>query len=657
MSRIIDSPLVLMKTINASPPGEEKKKKKSSSSSSSSGFGRRTRALERVFIFALGSIAGFTVLDANERHDRHIAAETSTMREMMSEKNQVLSPARELMRAAAEKSDEEDGEARRMFVDLDDSNNNASKKTGGTKQPRDKYNTKRDDDDDDDDDVDSSSSSSSSYYYYWASNITADVRKQDEIREAMRASYGAYEKYAFGFDEIQPKSLHGSNNQGGVSASVIDAIDTLHVMNLKEEYERARAHLLLDKKSGLENLASARLNQGISVFETNIRILGGLLSIYDLTSDEKFLERAVQVANAIAPAFDTNSGIPYTMINPFTKQGECFSFYQNSAVLADAGTLQLEFFTLADRTKDRKWYEYAKKTMDVILSYTPSTPNSIMSPSGLYPLFINPNTGKFTSDKSYAVGALGDSFYEYLIKSWRAFPNAQNRSKYRIEFDKSMHSVLQFMVSKFPKLTWQNGKELTDAWFLNDLKNGRQLLKMDHLACFISGALVLGAEHTSSKEIAREYLELAEHMTTLCRDFYHAQTSGLSPDVVVAASDSGSMYGTHNQNIQRPETVEAIFYMYRKTGDEKYRKWAWEIFQSMKQMYATTTGWTGIRDVRQATTSPQNRDDITQTFFFAETLKYLFLTFGSSDEINLNKWVFNTEAHPVKVSSTFTFPF
>ena len=187
-----------MKTIiDASPPGgeEKKKKKKSSSSSSSSGFGgRRTRALERVFIFALGSIAGFTVLDANERHNRHIAAETSTMREMMSEKNQVVSSARELMRAAAEKSDEEDGEARRMFVDLDDSNNNASKKTGGTKQPRDKYNTKRDDDDDDDvDSSSSSSSSSSSYYYYWASNITADVRKQDEIREAMRVSYGAYE--------------------------------------------------------------------------------------------------------------------------------------------------------------------------------------------------------------------------------------------------------------------------------------------------------------------------------------------------------------------------------------------------------------------------------------------------------------------------------
>ena len=61
----------------------------------------------------------------------------------------------------------------------------------------------------------------------------------------------------------------------------------------------------------------------------------------------------------------------------------------------------------------------------------------------------------------------------------------------------------------------------------------------------------LAPEHASPNDIVKGYLALAEHMTTLCRDFYHAQASGLSPDVVVAASASGSMYGTHNQNIQR----------------------------------------------------------------------------------------------------------
>ena len=620
------------------------------------------RALERLFIFAIVSIASLLVFKLHEKHAalHQRAGEWSVRKDLQQqgEKEKInvfdTNAPRELRKALSEEKLNNYGARVRSGIEepnervIDSLRNRIESETGEKKStvPTSK--------------IDYAFSSSSPFLLqYWASNITKDAQKQDEIREAMRASYGAYEKYAFGFDEVQPKSLRGSNNQGGVSASVIDAIDTLKIMKLEEEYERARAHLLNDKTSGLENLASSRLNQGISVFETNIRVLGGLLSIYDLTSDENFLQRAVQVANAIAPAFETKSGIPYTMINPFTKKGECFSFYQNSAVLADAGTLQLEFFTLADRTKDRKWYEYAKKTMDVILSYKPISPNSIMTPLGLYPLFIHPSTGKFTLERSYAVGALGDSFYEYLIKAWRAFPNAQGRSKYRVEFDNSMDSVLKFMVSKFPKLKWQGtSKELHDAWFLNDLKNGRQVLNMDHLACFISGALVLGAEHASPNDIVKGYLALAEHMTTLCRDFYHAQASGLSPDVVVAASASGSMYGTHNQNIQRPETVEAIFYMYRKTGDEKYRKWAWEIFQSMKEMYATDTGWTGIRDVRKKEAAlPQNRDDITQTFFFAETLKYLYLTFGSGDEIDLNEWVFNTEAHPVKVSREFTFPF
>jgi len=626
---------------------------------------RTTSRRERLFIFLLGVITGLTFLNVHEKHKTitttaalSSSSEDERLRLRRAKSNDNFNAAATAIIIGGDDDDDDDDDnderTRRRSDDVKTKKSVASdsssvrtlplsgeksSETAPPPPPR------------------GGASSSSSFQYYWASNITKDAQKQDEIRKAMRASYGAYEKYAFGFDELQPKSLRGSNNQGGVSASVIDAIDTLKIMNLEEEYERARAHILNDETSGIEKLASARLDRGVSVFETNIRVLGGLLSIYDLTSDEKFLERAVQVANAIAPAFETKSGIPYTMINPLTKRGECFSFYQNSAVLADAGTLQLEFFTLADRTKNRKWYEYAKKAMDVILSYKPVNPNSISTPLGLYPLFINPSTGKFTSDHSYAIGALGDSFYEYLIKAWRAFPNAQKRSRYRVEFDNSMDSVLKFMVSKFPKLTWQGtSKQLYDAWFLNDLKNGRQILKMDHLVCFISGALVLGAEHASEEEIAKEYLALAEHTTTLCRDFYRAQVSGLSPDVVVASSDSGTMYGTHNQNIQRPETVEAIFYMYRKTGDEKYRNWAWEIFQSMRETYATDTGWTGIRDVRNKA-SPQNRDDITQTFFFAETLKYLYLTFGSSDEIDLSEWVFNTEAHPMKVSREFAFSF
>ena len=113
-----------------------------------------------------------------------------------------------------------------------------------------------------------------------------------------------------------------------------------------------------------------------------------------------------------------------------------------------------------------------------------------MTPLGLYPLFINPSTGKFTLERSYAVGALGDSFYEYLIKAWahsQTLKGVQN-----IELNSITPWILcSSLWYPIPKLKWQGtSKELHDAWFLNDLKNGRQVLKMDHLACFISGALV-----------------------------------------------------------------------------------------------------------------------------------------------------------------------
>ena len=86
--------------------------------------------------------------------------------------------------------------------------------------------------------------------------------------------------------------------------------------------------------------------------------------------------------------------------------------------------------------------------------------------------------------------------------------------------------------------------------------------------------------------------------------------------------------------------------MYRKTGDEMYREWAWEMFCAMRTQYRTESGWTGLKDVRA---NPPERDDVTQSFFFAETLKYFYLIFADGDAVHLDEWVFNTEAHPLRV--------
>jgi len=98
--------------------------------------------------------------------------------------------------------------------------------------------------------------------------------------------------------------------------------------------------------------------------------------------------------------------------------------------------------------------------------------------------------------------------------------------------------------------------------------------------------------------------------------------------------------------------VESLFVLWRTTGDNIYREWGWQIFQALKKYCRHDNGYTGLRDVRRV---PPQRDDVQQTFFLAETLKYLYLLFSPNDLIPLDQYVFNTEAHPFPVFRDSSF--
>jgi len=102
-----------------------------------------------------------------------------------------------------------------------------------------------------------------------------------------------------------------------------------------------------------------------------------------------------------------------------------------------------------------------------------------------------------------------------------------------------------------------------------------------------------------------------------------------------------------NHNLQRPETVETLFYLWRITKDPIYREWGWEIFQAFeKHCKVESGGYAGLHNV--ASPNPP-KDDTQQTFFLAETLKYLYLLFCPDNVIPLDEYVFNTEAHPFRI--------
>ena len=133
----------------------------------------------------------------------------------------------------------------------------------------------------------------------------------------MKDAWNSYKEYAWGANELAPVSRRGRNggeifgntNNG---ASIIDSLSTLHIMGLDEEFELGRNWTA--KEFDFNKVCSPT-----SVFETTIRFVGGLLSAYALSKDPMFLEKAMQVADSLLPAFETPFGVPYPRVTPCRK--------------------------------------------------------------------------------------------------------------------------------------------------------------------------------------------------------------------------------------------------------------------------------------------------------------------------------------------------
>ena len=453
----------------------------------------------------------------------------------------------------------------------------------------------------------------------------------------MKGMFGAYAELAMGHDELAPASGQGRDDFGGIGATLIDSLDTLWIMGLREEYEAAVTKLK-EQDSGLRRAANGELSNDVSVFETNIRVVGGLLSAYDLSGDKELLDIATSIASRLEPAFNTPSGVPRSFVNLHTGSAHSLSWTGGKSILADFGTMHLEWATLSQRTGDRRWGQRTATVFDVIRR---NLGRQSSVPKGLYPVFLYPDTGSFSGDTS-SFGALGDSFYEYLVKCWRSLDFLENRDSWRNAFDAAVSAMRSNML-----VDWKTDSRTGDVMsYVSPLHGSYRDGSMEHLACFVPGMLVLGADDTTPEK-ERDYLNMARRIARTCVEMYKSQPTGLSPDNA-RFSGNGEISAIDRKSIQRPETVESLFYLYRRTGEEKYREWAWDIFSAMEKHYSTASGgWQGIID---ATSANPTGDDKQQSFLLAETMKYMYLIFSDADDVHLDEWVFNTEAHPVKIT-------
>ncbi|KAM9338091.1 endoplasmic reticulum mannosyl-oligosaccharide 1,2-alpha-mannosidase [Symphorus nematophorus] len=451
---------------------------------------------------------------------------------------------------------------------------------------------------------------------------TGTMDRLEAVRDTFRHAWKGYKDYAWGHDELKPISK-SFGEWFGLGLTLIDSLDTMWIMGLKEEFAEAR--------NWIEKDLTFNKNVDVNLFETTIRVLGGLLSTYHLTGDQLFLDKAKDLGSRLMPAFKTPSKIPFSDVN-IGKGTAHPPRWTSDSTLAEVTSIQLEFRELSRLTQEPQYQEVVNEVMKLVHKLPGKQ-------DGLVPMFINTNSGQFTHKGVFTLGARADSYYEYLLKQWIQGGKTE---------DELLEDYLQAIEGVKKHLVRQTGpSRLT---FVGELSHNRFNPKMDHLVCFLPGTLALGAHNG----LSGDHMDLAVELTETCHQMYKQMETGLSPEIVhfnLQANDGRDVVvkPADRHNLLRPETVESLFYMYRFTKDTKYREWGWDILQSFNNYTKVPDGgYTSINNVRDPA-NPGPRDKM-ESFFLGETLKYLYLLFSDDMELlSLDKYVFNTEAHPLPI--------
>ncbi len=426
-----------------------------------------------------------------------------------------------------------------------------------------------------------------------AGQVIDKAKYAEVVKQEFLHAWNNYKKYAWGHDELAPltKSYHDWYAKS-LMLTPVEAYDTMVLMGLKKEAEQDKT-FILDSVSFDKDIT-------VSNFEITIRMLGGLLSAYELDGNKGFLKLATDLANRLLPVFNSPTGMPYRFIN--LKTGETSGDTSNPA---EIGTYIVEWGTLSKLTGNPVYFQRAKRAVDALFQRrSPKT--------GLVGATINVNTGQWVNGESSISGG-DDSYYEYLIKGAILFHDLDLGRMW----EASVKAVNKYLAQKWHGELWY-GRADMNTGVINETYFGA-------LDAFFPAELALGGE-----------LKRAEELQNSCYKMW--MYYGIEPEEI----NYKSMKILAPQYYLRPESIESNYYMYEFTHDPKYLCRAATYLKTIIYNCRVKHGFASLSDVR----TKQKINDM-PSYFLAETLKYLYLTFAPSSVLNFNNVIFNTEAHPM----------
>jgi mannosidase alpha-like ER degradation enhancer 2 len=427
-----------------------------------------------------------------------------------------------------------------------------------------------------------------------------DAEKADiaaRIRNETLHAWNGYKQYAWGHDSLKPLTRQPFDWYGlghTLLMTPIDALDTLTLMGLTDQADEARK--LIDTQLNLD--------QDIYVedFEITIRLLGSLISCYEMTGDKRLLELADELGRRMLPMFDSPTGMPYEYVNLRTG-----AVRGNKSNPAEIGSLLLEFGMLARLTGKPVYYDKAKRA--VVQLY------KRRSAIGLVGSEIDVETGAWTNTTAGIMGGI-DSYYEYLLKASILFGDKDCEQMWRSSSD----AIDRYLADFGDKGLWYGQA---------DMNTGKRTTTLyGSLDAFLPAVLTLGNDLERAKQLQDS-------------SFRMWMIAGIEPERL----DYSTMKITSGGYSLRPEIIESTYYLYHYTHDAKYLAMGVTYYNSLVKYCRTDDAYAALDNVQT-----KAKADSMESFFFAETMKYLYLLFAPESTLDFNAVIFNTEAHPLKRS-------
>jgi ER degradation enhancer, mannosidase alpha-like 2 len=426
-----------------------------------------------------------------------------------------------------------------------------------------------------------------------------------QVRGEFMHAWRGYKKYAWGHDDLRPlsKTFHDWYPEP-LLMTPVDSLDTMIIMGFDDEALNTREYIVknlsFDKDFYVQN------------FEVTIRVLGGLLSSYQLTGDRRLLKLAEDLGNRLLPVFDSPTGMPYRFVN--LKTGKVRGAESNPA---ETGTLLIEFGTLARLTNRPIFYDKAKRAL--VETY------KRRSAIGLVGEKVNVETGKWLASDSHISGAI-DSYYEYLLKGWLLFGDQDCKRMWR-ESIAAVNKYLALESLQHVETPIGRSAELF-LWYRHaDMNSGEERANtFGALDAFFPAVLALSGDLKRAKLLQDN-------------SFRMWKFAGIEPEEF----DWGKQKITSPGYQLRPEIVESTYYLYHYTRDPKYLRMGRQLFEDFVKYCKTDEAYASLKSV-----VTKEKGDAMQSFVFAETFKYFYLLFAPKKTLNFTRVIFNTEAHPIR---------